>query len=616
MPGRRIVTARDQHEMLTPWRIAAPVRHPDLEESLRLHGAVHTTGGRRLSGQRLAVADQRTQETRLADPAGWERHLTFTPSGLAIQGARAYTGMLGMGDPHVYDYSGVTQTPDTVRTVGRLYDALPGFDKRSVGPYQAMRKEVSDQYDFLTNRLGIKVQSVDHDPYQDVHHMMDDINNRKTLKVMGTQVTGGHPFFTDHENDMFRAVHDFFGHAATGRSFDRHGEQAAYLAHSQMFTPHARPALTTETKGQNSSLILNGHFPDQKIATLPNQHWDDRAVDLSRLPLVGNSSKVAAGRRRFTQDWQHVGGDYMPVDVVSHYMQRKETGFGDEKAPLYELTKQPPLSQQITDRGYEKPVELCTDGRSGSIYDGHHRIDIARQLGHSHVPVQVTWRSPHPDYPEGSFGNPIEPWLKSWITDMRGGRETVGKLASDGWGSLSHEDRVSVAENVMERSGFGGKVFHVPTAYLKDAEQLGMFDHLGRPDARTLQRQHSKEAEDYVNGILESRGYRFVTSEPYTESRPLEGERLRVEPEHWDLRESGSGQAFTDGYSKIGLSGNHVNQLTLLHEAAHVLHGTPHGGHREGHGLNFQHTLHSLYREHLGPEAADIFAGIVSPDHQ
>lgn len=134
-----------------------------------------------------------------------------------------------------------------------------------------------------------------------------------------------------------------------------------------------------------------------------------------------------AGRpRRFNQDWQHIGGDYMPLDVISHYMDRKGEGFGDEKAPLYEMTGRPPLSQQITEHGYEKPVELATDGKSGIIYDGHHRIDIARQLGHTHVPVTVSWRN-STGYDDGAYGNKIEPWLKGWLTDMRKGRETVGR---------------------------------------------------------------------------------------------------------------------------------------------------------------------------------------------
>lgn len=137
--------------------------------------------------------------------------------------------------------------------------------------------------------------------------------------------------------------------------------------------------------------------------------------------------RTAGPRRRFTQDWQHIGGDYFPLDVITHYMDRKGEGFGDEKSPLYEMQGKPPLSRQIDEHGYEKPVELCTDGQSGCVYDGHHRIDIARQLGHTHVPVTVSWRNSTGYGNEGAYGNKIEPWLKSWLTDMRGGRETVGR---------------------------------------------------------------------------------------------------------------------------------------------------------------------------------------------
>lgn len=140
--------------------------------------------------------------------------------------------------------------------------------------------------------------------------------------------------------------------------------------------------------------------------------------------------RTAGPRRRFNQDWQHIGGDYFPLDVITHYMDRKGEGFGDEKAPLYEMSGRPPLSQQIKQDGYEKPVELCTDGQSGCVYDGHHRIDVARQLGHTHVPVVVTWRNSSGYGNEGAYSNKVEPWLKKWLTDMRGGRETVGRLAA------------------------------------------------------------------------------------------------------------------------------------------------------------------------------------------
>lgn len=36
--SRRILTAREQHEMLSPWRTAGAARHVDLDEALRSHG--------------------------------------------------------------------------------------------------------------------------------------------------------------------------------------------------------------------------------------------------------------------------------------------------------------------------------------------------------------------------------------------------------------------------------------------------------------------------------------------------------------------------------------------------------------------------------------------------
>jgi hypothetical protein len=61
--------------------------------------------------------------------------------------------------------------------------------------------------------------------------------------------------FSDDDNDAFRAVHDAFGHASTGRHFDRHGEEAAWRKHSQIYSPLARQAMTTETRGQSSTFI-------------------------------------------------------------------------------------------------------------------------------------------------------------------------------------------------------------------------------------------------------------------------------------------------------------------------------------------------------------------------
>ncbi len=168
------------------------------------------------------------------------------------------------------DYKKVVAVPKAKREeMTKVYESLPEFSEEAREAYEALTEEISQQFRMLTEELGIKVEFVDDDPYGDPLEMMDDLQTNKRLKVLKTETTGPHPYWTNEENDMFRAVHDAFGHAATGRGFDRHGEEAAYQAHSSMVSELARRALLTETRGQNVVVITTGDFPPQKMALLP-----------------------------------------------------------------------------------------------------------------------------------------------------------------------------------------------------------------------------------------------------------------------------------------------------------------------------------------------------------
>lgn len=190
-----------------------------------------------------------------------------------IEGARAYNSLKGYDDPHASSYGHVRQTVDRIKDLGHHYDALPTYSADAIPHFEAMRKEVNDQYDHLTNRMGVKVQVTDHDPYKNAHEMAHDLRTNRRIQVLGTHTTGAHPFFSDDENDRFRAVHDAFGHAGAGRDFDAHGEEAAWHAHSRMFSPQARGAMTSETRGQNGSVIMHSDFGPQKVALLPKRFW-------------------------------------------------------------------------------------------------------------------------------------------------------------------------------------------------------------------------------------------------------------------------------------------------------------------------------------------------------
>lgn len=148
-----------------------------------------------------------------------------------------------------------------------------------------------------------------------------------------------------------------------------------------------------------------------------------------------------------------------------------------------------------------------------------------------------------------------------------------------------HEDdesmAVSTAELTMETLGHVGRTWHVPKLRWEDPTRV----EVHRP------------VNEFVRHVLR-------------EARP-DGENdwrhIHVMPCDWDLRESGSGQAITDGLNKIGLAGEETNDVTLLHECAHILRYAtdyPNGG---GHGPEFQTVVAALYRQHLSPDAADVF---------
>lgn len=174
------------------------------------------------------------------------------------------------------DYSKITA--DLVRgpEIGRMYmDASPFVTRLAKIAYQGFALQVERQFHTLTSCKGYGVNVIfqDEDPYPSAQAMFDDVRNHATLRIYRTTDEQAHPLLSADENNMFRAVHDFHGHYMSGRDFSRHGEEAAWVRHSQMFTGLARRAMTTETRGQNSAFIwINGgrEFPAQKAILLPD----------------------------------------------------------------------------------------------------------------------------------------------------------------------------------------------------------------------------------------------------------------------------------------------------------------------------------------------------------
>jgi hypothetical protein len=219
-----------------------------------------------------------------------------------VRGARAYTKRAGLLVPET-DYSQAIMTEPASRAIGAAHDALPEFDPKAVPAYHQMREETMRQFDHMTaprsrGGMGIDVEVTKHDPYGSrgvnsvVGEFRDDVVENNRIQALSTKSTGGHPFFSNDENDMFRAVHDVYGHLGSGRGIDFDGEEAAFQKHSRMYSPLARQAMATETRGQNSALRMHGEFQDQKVGLLPSHM---QGLQFSR---SGGPQAVAAAQQR------------------------------------------------------------------------------------------------------------------------------------------------------------------------------------------------------------------------------------------------------------------------------------------------------------------------------
>jgi len=118
-----------------------------------------------------------------------------------------------------------------------------------------------------------------------------DVSNNPMLEDTGIKWPDGGidgPLKTVLANDLFRAVHDAFGHGLEGAGFRADGEENAFQAHIRMYTGSAKGAITSETRGQNSEVNFGPNaefnrtasgadtiYADQKTGLMPKWTWTE-----------------------------------------------------------------------------------------------------------------------------------------------------------------------------------------------------------------------------------------------------------------------------------------------------------------------------------------------------
>jgi len=226
--------------------------------------------------------------------------------------------------------------PERARRIADAYSAMKNdpTDPEVRRAYDAMAKETLDQYKEI-EKEGIKFEFFDPakgDPYAgNPNNVFDDVKRNKHMWVFPTSegygTTGfsaedvlNNPLLADSGikwngqpttvNDIFRAVHDYFGHIKEGVGFRANGEENAWRAHSAMYSDEARKAMTSETRGQNSWVNfgpesgvnrganqLETVYADQKVGLLPD--WainEGRMDDMVPTSIPGPAKPVVSGQ--------------------------------------------------------------------------------------------------------------------------------------------------------------------------------------------------------------------------------------------------------------------------------------------------------------------------------
>jgi hypothetical protein len=225
---------------------------------------------------------------------------------------------LAAGIPHRRQAEYVEVDPERA---ARIADAYAEMKHDPQNPevkeaYADLIRQTKDQYQALVD-AGYKFTFFDSatDPYEgNPYGAMRDLRSKKQMAVYGTYdgygtegITGAaiedNPMleptglrWPDQKgfmrpvtaNDLFRAVHDAFGHGLEGAGFRARGEENAWQAHVRLFTGPAVKAITSETRGQNSWLNFGPYgeknrtakledtvFAEQKTGIMPEWTWTE-----------------------------------------------------------------------------------------------------------------------------------------------------------------------------------------------------------------------------------------------------------------------------------------------------------------------------------------------------
>jgi hypothetical protein len=297
----------------------------------------------------------------------YEYNIQMEPSSLRKQSAVgiaydvAANKTAGYGDSVFAAYKA---DPEYAPIIEKL--KIKSYDDLVKKSYEQLEKETIAQFNALP--INMSYHKGGEGNYLDSKEMLKDVHLHNHLYVY--QGGDQHEFLKNidkgtglNSNEMFRAVHDYFGHAIKGNTFGPVGEETAWASHAQMYSPLARIAMTAETRGQNS--FVNYTPINAKLAE-QMENVRRAMLDSER---SGNLDKV----EQYKQALRDLGGQMQYAKQASVALPPEMTRIDySGGTPDYLRSVQSPQGEELALEHYSKSAEMSeTDpGKYGTAAAG------------------------------------------------------------------------------------------------------------------------------------------------------------------------------------------------------------------------------------------------------
>ena len=398
--------------------------------------------------------------------------------------------------------AGITYTPETVyhkldkeqsTRIATAYEAMKHEpnDPEVKAAYAAMIKETRAQYDAIM-KTGLVVEFFpnNEDTYGNPRNAILDVVENNHFYSFSTKAGFGsnakfdpsaNPLLQETDvvisgekvlvNDLFRVVHDYFGHIKDGVGFRAEGEDNAWYSHQAMYSALARRAMTTETRGQNSWVNYGPHgeanrkaspkdtiYADQKTGLLP-----DWAV--KRVPKEGTvGPRFSASRKpknllTFLKDsivrvvvYHGTTRDFEQFHIPSNG--QNNSLFGDWATKRYAafFAADPLLAKAFADQG------------TG---------DSEAAIGQRIIPAYISLTNPL-DFTKGITNEQQEKLVSAGMNERLAYQIATAK-ADEAWEFFDEDRDGEETVRIMRAAGFDGAVLEESFPGIKNTKSYAIF---------------------------------------------------------------------------------------------------------------------------------------------